>query len=132
MDKNGYIMDISIEMNKNFSTILAIETFLQENVITINDKEYYKDTAVAELYNVKISKLHKIVKSQPTRFPPEFIMILPDGSKVFSYGGILAFGGLLKSKKAICFQIKLIEFYVDKLHELTGISIFDLLAKFNH
>jgi hypothetical protein len=121
----------SICMN-NISTILAIETFLQQNVIIIDGQEYYKDRAVAQLFNVRISKLYRLVRSYPYRFPSEFAIILPDGSRLFSYGGILALGGLIRSKRAIRFQIKLIEYYVDKLHELTGKSVFDLLAKIRH
>ena len=60
-----------------------------------------------------------------------FFKTFSNGDKVFSYAGVLMLGGLLKSKRAIRFQIKLIEYYVGKLHETTGMSVFDLLVRIN-
>ena len=118
-------------MNKEIGTILAIETFLKENVLVIDEIEYYKDTAIAKLYSIKLDKLHKTVKANPDRFPSDFFKTLPNGDRVFSYAGVLMLGGLLKSKRVIHFQIKLIEHFVERLHETTGMSVFDLLAKIN-
>ena len=118
-------------MNKEIGTILAIETFLQENVLMVDGIEYYKDKAVAELYGIEINMLHKKVKANPNRFPSDFFKTLPNGDRVFSYAGVLMLGGLLKSKRTIRFQIKLVEHFVERLHETTGMSVFDLLAKIN-
>ena len=118
-------------MNKDASVILAIEAFLNENIVIIDGEDYYKDVSVAELYGTDINTLDEIVKAEPDRFPSDFLKILPNGNKLFSYGGVLMLGGQINTERAIRYQIKLLEYYTDKLKEITGLSVFDLLDKIN-
>ena len=116
-------------MENDFTTILAIEKYLEENCINIKGENYLKDIDAANMYDIDIKILHHYVSKNPKRFPSDFMIKLPDNSFAFTYAGLMMLGGLAKTKRAIKANIQLIEFVVKNMKSATGMSVFELLAK---
>ena len=116
-------------MNKELNTILAIEAFLQDNAIMINNDAYYKDTDIAKLYEVSIKEVHKQVRSDPGRFATDFIVNHENKKYSFYYGGILIFGGMIKIKRAIEIHLRFIEYFVTNLPKIEGMDVFEFISK---
>lgn len=115
-------------MENNFTTILAVESFLQENSLVINDVTYLRDFHAAEMYNISLHTLHKLVMKNSARFPPDFVIKMPDNGYAFTYAGLMMLAGLVQSKRADQVSIQLIEYTVSVINKC-GFSVFDLLAK---
>ena len=110
-------------MERNITTLLAVETFIQEHTREIRGEKVLPDTDVAGLYEISIEELHKTVGRNKRRFPPDFMLLLNEeekkklsltGKKVYAFtqAGILMLGGQLKSDIARRTNMQLIELFV--------------------
>ena len=115
-------------MKNNITTILAIEGFLQENSLVIDDITYLRDFHAAEMYDISRNVLHKLVKNNPERFPPDFVIRMPNNGNAFTYAGLMMLAGLVQNKRADQISIQLIEYIVSVINKC-GFSVFDLLVK---
>ncbi|MBN2215173.1 MAG: hypothetical protein JW723_13110 [Bacteroidales bacterium] len=115
-------------MKNNFAAILAVESFLLENSLVINGVTYLRDFHAAEMYDISLHKLHKLVMKNPARFPPDFVIKIPNDGYAFTYSGLMMLAALVKSKRADQISIQLIEYTVNAINKC-GISVFELLSK---
>ncbi|RLD54419.1 MAG: hypothetical protein DRJ05_14710 [Bacteroidetes bacterium] len=123
-------------MKNNITTLLAVESFINEHEREIRGHTILPDSDIANLYEISIEEIHKTLKKNPRRFPPDFAFLLNDdekeklfltGNKIFAFTqpGILMLGGQLKSKRAIRTQIQLIELFVDSMPG----KVFEILSE---
>lgn len=116
-------------MKDEFTTILAIDSFLEANQKIINGQKCLKDTDAARMYGVGLKTIHRKVKQNPKRFPSDFIIKLPENQYAFTYPGLMMLGGMIKSRIAARASVQLIEFVAKNMEQATGKSVFDLLAE---
>jgi phage regulator Rha-like protein len=122
-------------MDRNFTTFLAVEAFIQEHSREIRGEKVLIDLDVACLYEISLVELYKIIGKNKRRFPPDFMFMLNNeekeklslkSKKVFAFTqmGILMLGGQLKSYKAVRMHLQLINFFVDNMPG----SVFEMLS----
>jgi len=110
-------------MDKNITTLLAVETYIQEHTREIRGEKALTDTDVAGLYQISLEELHKTVGRNKKRFPADFMFLLNEeekkklsltGKKVYAFTqmGIFMLGGQLKSDIARKTNMQLIELFV--------------------
>jgi len=113
-------------MDKNITTLLAVETFIQEHTREIRGTKILSDTDVVILYKISIEELHRTVEKNKRRFPSDFMFLLNEeekkklsltGEKIYAFtqAGILMLGGQLKNDRAIRTQMQLIELFVSQM-----------------
>lgn len=113
-------------MDKNITTLLAIETFVQEHTREIRGEKILTDGDVAHLYEISIAEVHSVVARNKKRFPPDFMFLLDEEEKkeflltrekvyAFTWGGILVLGGQTKSSRAIRTHMQMIELFVGRM-----------------
>ena len=123
-------------MNKNITTLLAVETYIQECAREIRGDKILLDTDVANLYKISMEELHRTVAENKNRFPQDFMFLLKEeekqkltltGKKVYAFtqAGILMLGGQLKSSRAIRTHIQIIELFVDSMPG----KVFEILSE---
>lgn len=123
-------------MNKEITTFLAVEAFIQERTRKIRGENVLTDEDIASLYESSIADIHKIVARNKQRFPPDFMFHLDEEEKkaisltrkkvyAFTFSGILMLGAKLKSSRAIKTNIQMIELFVGKMPG----KVFELLSK---
>ncbi len=123
-------------MNKDITTLLALETYIRECAREIRGNKILLDTDVANLYKISIKELYKTVAENKNRFPQDFMFLLEEeekqklsltGKKVYAFTqtGILMIGGQLKSNRAIRTHIQMIELFVDSMPG----KIFEILSE---
>ncbi len=122
-------------MNNNITTLLAVETFVQEHTKEIRGERVLTDQDVALLYEVSLAEVHRVVARNTKRFPSDFMFLLNDEEKgelsltkekvyAFTWGGILMLGGQMKSDRAIRTHMQMIELLVDRMNG----KVFELLS----
>jgi len=123
-------------MNKNITTLLAVETYIRECAREIRGDKILLDTDVANLYKISIEELHRTVAENKNCFPQDFMFLLEEeekqklsltGKKVYAFtqAGILMLGGQLKSSKAIRTHIQMLELFVDSMPG----KVFEILSE---
>lgn len=123
-------------MNKDITTLLAIETYIRDCARDIQGEKVLLDTDVANLYKISIEELHRTVSENKNRFPQDFMFSLIEEEKqklsltrkkvyAFTQTGILMLGGQLKSYRAIRTHIQLIELFVDSMPG----KVFEILSE---
>ena len=81
-------------MDRNITTFLAVEAFIQEHAREIRREKVLLDLDVAGLYQISLAELYKIIEKNKRRFSSDFMFMLNNEEKEkFS----------LKSKKVFCF-----------------------------
>jgi len=63
-------------MDKNITTLLAVETFIQEHTREIRGEKILPETYVASIYEISIEELHRTVEKNKRRFPSDFMFLL--------------------------------------------------------
>ena len=123
-------------MDKNITTLLAVETFIQEHTREIRGTKILSDTDVVILYKISIEELHRTVEKNKRRFPSDFMFLLNEeekkklsltGGKIYAFtqAGILMLGGQLKNDRAIRTQMQLIELFVSRMPG----KVFEILSE---
>jgi len=123
-------------MDKNITTLLAVETFIQEHTREIRGEKILPETYVASIYEISIEELHRTVGKNKRRFPPDFMFLLDEeekkklsltGKKIYAFtqAGILMLGGQLKNDRAIRTQMQLIELFVSRMPG----KVFEILSE---
>ena len=113
-------------MEKEITTFLAVEAYIEENYREVRGKRILPDTDVAKLYSVSIEDIHKTVTKEKKRFPLDFMFLLSEeekkklsltGKKVYAFTqmGILMLGGQLRSDRAIKTYMQLLELFVGRM-----------------
>ena len=113
-------------MDKNISSFLAIETFVNEHTIEIRNEKVLIDGVAAKLYEISREEVHRAVEKNKSRFPSDLMFLLNDEEKkrmslkeekvyAFTWGGILMLGGQLKSARAIKTHMQMIELFVGQM-----------------
>ena len=113
-------------MNKDITTLLAIETYIRECARDIRGDKIFLDSDVVKLYKISIEELYRIVAKNKNRFPQDFMFYLTEEEKknlsltrkkvyAFTEAGILMLGGQLKSSRAIRTHIQMIELFVGSM-----------------
>lgn len=123
-------------MDKNISSYLAVETFVNEHTREIRNENVLIDGVVAKLYEISIEEVHRTVEKNKSRFPLDFMFLLNNEEKkrmslkeekvyAFTWGGILMLGGQLKSVRAIKTHMQMIELFVG---QMPG-KVFEILSE---
>ena len=123
-------------MNKEITTFLAVEAFIQERTRKIRDENVLTEDDIACLYESNIAEVHIIIARNKKRFPSDFMFRLDEKEKqelsltrktvyAFTWGGILMLGAKLKSSRAIKTNIQMIELFVGKMQG----KVFELLSE---
>jgi len=123
-------------MDKNISSFLAVETFVNEHTREIRSEKVLTDDIAAKLYEISIEEVHRTVEKNKSRFPSDFMFLLNDEEKkkmslkaekvyAFTWGGILMLGGQLKSARAIKIHMQMIELFVG---QMPG-KVFEILSE---
>ncbi len=109
---------------------------LKDKIHTIRDKQVMLDRDLAELYGVEVKHLNRQVKRNIERFPEEFCFYLTlkeynnlkfqigtsrwggarKPSLAFTEYGVAALSGILRSKKAVELNVKIIKAFVEMRH----------------
>jgi len=113
-------------MRRYLTSLIAIQTIIENNTRMIRNKRVLLDVEVARLYEVDVEYLRKQIEKEKTRFPKDFMFQLTaveckkilNNTKekqlpyVFTESGIMMIGGVLNTKKAIKIHIQIIEHFV--------------------
>ncbi|HEX2919850.1 MAG TPA: ORF6N domain-containing protein [Bacteroidales bacterium] len=113
-----------MKMEGDITLFLAIEKMMQERVFLHQGKLVVKDVDLAAIYEVKTTNLRTKISKNRSRFPSDFMTEISKGEYVFTEGGILMLGGLLRNERARKAHKQFIEYFVHLLHE-NEISAFD-------
>lgn len=113
-------------MSIDLTSLIAIQTIIENNTRTIRNKRVLLDIEVATLYEVDIEYLRKKIKKEKARLPKDFMFQLTEEEckkivniakekqlyYAFTESGIMMIGGVLNTKKAIKIHIQVIEHFV--------------------
>jgi hypothetical protein len=124
---------------------LSLLKDIKDKIHTIRDKQVMLDSNLAKLYGVKVKRLNEQVKRNIDRFPKDFMFQLSEIEKqelvakcdylynlkfsynlpyVFTEQGVSMLSSVLKSKKAVEVNIKIMRAFVSMrqfLHNNAGI-----------
>ncbi len=102
---------------QNHSLLISVDVFLDEKMLSINGEQVLTENDLAILFQVTTSELIKKVKANSSRFPPDFLIELNDGSRkskyAFTWGGIMQVASILHTKRAVDLHLQLIRCYVN-------------------
>lgn len=129
---------------RDLTSLIAIQTIIDNITRIIRDKRVLLDLEVATLYQVDVTYLRKKIEIEKARLPKDFMFQLTveeyraisskTKNKELPYAltesGIMMIGGLLKTKKAIKIHIQVIEHFVQLYKRTKQISeLINLNAK---
>lgn len=108
---------------QNNTMLIALDSFINDHMKTLNDLNVITDIDLAELFCIDINVLRKKVSANLIRFPDDFMVILSnaescmfDGAKyAFTEAGLFMLAGLIRTKRAIEINIGMVELLVNRL-----------------
>ncbi len=123
-------------MSPDHTSLIAVQSVIENNTRTIRSKRVLLDMEVAALYQVDIKYLSKKIEKEKARLPKDFMFQLTtiEYGKIsnsiktkqlpyaFTESGIMMIGGVLNSQKAIKIHIQVIEHFVQLYKETMQVS----------
>jgi len=118
-------------MSSDQTSLIAVQSVIENNTRTIRNKRVLLDIEVAALYQVDIIHLREQIEKEKARFPKDFMFQLTttEYRKIskntkdqqlpyaFTESGIMMIGGVLNTQKAIKIHIQIIEHFVQLYKE---------------
>lgn len=121
---------------RDLTSLIAIQTIIENTTRIIRDKRVLLDLEVATLYQVDLVYLRNKIEQEKARLPKDFMfqltvkehekIVIKTENKDLPYAlterGIMMIGGFLNTKKAIKTHIQVIEYFVQLYKETMQVS----------
>ena len=123
------------EINQKYSTsLIAVDTFIDEHKKIINKQEVLLLEDVAKLFDVSIQEIKSIIENEPARFPNDFLFVTLDriankNVLVFTLSGVFMLAGQIRNERADKISIQLIELLVSRKPNIGFDSVIGLFKE---
>jgi ORF6N domain len=105
------------------TTLIALDSFLEEHRILLKGKKYITDLSLAELFQIDVKYLRRKVHANLLRFPEDFMIMLSKEERekfqkvkyAFADSGVFMISGLIKTDRAAKISIAMVELLVDRM-----------------
>jgi hypothetical protein len=98
---------------KPTTKLIAVDAFIADHKVIINYQEVVFEKHLAQLFEISIEEIKKIVKKESKRFPDDFLLRVDD-KLAFTVAGIFMLAGQVNTARGIEISMQMIEFIVGR------------------